>query len=110
MGNNQSGEGDGAAVDSSQPPVATTSPPAAEPSQSGQADAKVEDEITFANRNRQKTFNMKKGSMRFQKGMTLKANLAATLQGQVDVKNAVKLPDGEDINEWIAINSKARFA
>jgi hypothetical protein len=58
------------------------------------------------NRSKQKTFNMKKGSMRFQKGMTLKANLAATLQGGVDVKEAVKLPPDEDLNEWLAINSK----
>jgi MOB kinase activator 1 len=63
------------------------------------------DEEIFANRNRQKTFNVKKGSMRFQKGMTLKASLAATLQGQVDMREAVKLPSDQDLNEWLAINT-----
>jgi len=55
---------------------------------------------------RTRTINMKRGSIRFQKGMTIKANLSATLQGgQVDVRQSVKLPPEEDLNEWLAINT-----
>jgi len=32
---------------------------------------------------------------------------SATL-GSGNIKMAVQLPDGEDINEWIAVNSKSR--
>jgi MOB kinase activator 1 len=78
--------------------------PAAAPADAG--DHKIsESDVVFASRNKQKTFNMKKDSNRFQKGMTLKANLAATLGGQVDHKEAVKLPPNEDVNEWLAINT-----
>jgi len=55
-------------------------------------------------REKQRTFNIKKGSTRIQKGMSLKASLIATLQGNVDLAEAVKLPPGEDLNEWMAIN------
>lgn len=30
---------------------------------------------------------------------------AATL-GSGNLRNAVQLPDGEDLNEWVAVNSK----
>lgn len=62
-------------------------------------------DITFVNRNKQRTFNIKKDSSRLQKGKTLKANLAATLGGQINHKDAVKLPPQEDLNEWVAINT-----
>ncbi len=74
-------------------------------SSQSQSQPQPSDEQVFANRNRQKTFNVKKGSLRFQKGMTLKANLAATLQGQVDMREAVKLPHDQELNEWLAINT-----
>lgn len=32
---------------------------------------------------------------------------AATL-GSGNLRNAVALPDGEDLNEWVAVNSKYR--
>ena len=45
-----------------------------------------------------------RNTARVQKGLTLKADLAATLQGNVDMREAVKLPAGEDFNEWLAMN------
>jgi MOB kinase activator 1 len=53
--------------------------------------------------NKEKTFkpkkNIKEGSKRFE----LHKNLEATL-GSGDLRGAVKLPPGEDPNEWLAVN------
>ena len=37
------------------------------------------------------------------KGQTLHRHIQATL-GCADFKGAVQLPEGEDINEWLAVN------
>ena len=37
-------------------------------------------------------------------GQTIKATMRATLGGG-DILDTVKLPDGEDLNEWIAVNT-----
>ena len=37
-------------------------------------------------------------------GQTIKATMRATLGGG-DIQDTVKLPDGEDLNEWIAVNT-----
>ena len=72
--------------------------------ESGGDESKSEDvSVNYFNKN--KTFHMKRGTNRVKKGMTLKANLMATLGGQLDMKEAVKLPPDEDLNEWFAINS-----
>lgn len=76
----------------------------------GNCDSKPSDDATgivvSSRGKRSKTFKMKRDTARAQKGLTLKANLQATLGGQIDMKQAVKLPPAENLNEWIAINSK----
>ena len=37
-------------------------------------------------------------------GLTLKRHIDATL-GQGNIREAVKLPAGEDLNEWLAVNT-----
>ena len=37
-------------------------------------------------------------------GLTLKRHIEATL-GQGNIKEAVRLPPGEDLNEWLAVNT-----
>lgn len=37
-------------------------------------------------------------------GLTLKRHIDATL-GQGKVREAVRLPEGEDLNEWLAVNT-----
>lgn len=37
-------------------------------------------------------------------GLTLKRHIDATL-GQGNIKEAVRLPPGEDLNEWLAVNT-----
>lgn len=34
--------------------------------------------------------------------------MAAATLGAGDLKSAVMLPTGEDLNEWLAVNSKAK--
>jgi MOB kinase activator 1 len=63
------------------------------------------EELAVATRGRQRTLNIKRDSLRVQKGLTLKANLAATLGSEISHQDAVKLPPNEDLNEWLAINT-----
>ena len=41
---------------------------------------------------------------RILQGLTLKRHIDATL-GQGNIKEAVRLPPGEDLNEWLAVNT-----
>ncbi|XP_011093824.1 MOB kinase activator-like 1A [Sesamum indicum] len=52
----------------------------------------------------QKTFRPKKGSPSGSKGVQLKKHIDATL-GAGNLREAVKLPIGEDLNEWLAVNT-----
>ncbi|CAA0807151.1 MOB kinase activator-like 1A, partial [Striga hermonthica] len=52
----------------------------------------------------QKTFRAKKGSPSGSKGLQLKRHIDATL-GSGNLREAVKLPPGEDLNEWLAVNT-----
>ncbi|KAL0346753.1 UNVERIFIED_CONTAM: MOB kinase activator-like 1A [Sesamum calycinum] len=52
----------------------------------------------------QKTFRPKKGSPSGSKGVQLKKHVDATL-GSGNLREAVKLPTGEDLNEWLAVNT-----
>ncbi|KAL0308427.1 UNVERIFIED_CONTAM: MOB kinase activator-like 1A [Sesamum radiatum] len=52
----------------------------------------------------QKTFRPKKGSPSGSKGVQLKKHIDATL-GTGNLREAVKLPIGEDLNEWLAVNT-----
>jgi len=51
-----------------------------------------------------KTFRPKKNTPVGSKGLTLKRHIDATL-GQGNIKEAVRLPPGEDLNEWLAVNT-----
>ncbi|CAL8463084.1 g2618 [Coccomyxa elongata] len=51
-----------------------------------------------------KTFRPKKSTPMGSKGLTLKRHIDATL-GQGKVREAVRLPAGEDLNEWLAVNT-----
>ncbi|KAK9792022.1 hypothetical protein WJX73_002175 [Symbiochloris irregularis] len=51
-----------------------------------------------------KTFRPKKSLPVGSKGMTLKRHIEATL-GQGNIREAVRLPPGEDLNEWLAVNT-----
>lgn len=63
----------------------------------------------FAVFDRKKTFKEKKGyrqgTKRHNLHNTVKASMKATLGGMGDMKMTVQLPDGEDINEWFAVNT-----
>lgn len=63
-----------------------------------------DDSYSFWDRN--KTFKPAKdaGKGREKTHKTLQATMRATLGGG-ELKNAVKLPEGEDLNEWIAVNT-----
>ncbi|KAG8391311.1 hypothetical protein BUALT_Bualt01G0174700 [Buddleja alternifolia] len=56
----------------------------------------------------QKTFRPKKSAPSGSKGLQLKKHIDATL-GSGNLREAVRLPPGEDLNEWLAVNSKYRF-
>lgn len=58
----------------------------------------------FSNRSN-KTFKPKKNIPEGTHQYDLMKHAAATL-GSGNLRNAVQLPEGEDINEWIAVNSK----
>ena len=45
--------------------------------------------------------NIRSGALQ---GLTLKRHIDATL-GQGKVREAVRLPPGEDLNEWLAVNT-----
>ncbi|KAK6944753.1 MOB kinase activator family [Dillenia turbinata] len=53
----------------------------------------------------QKTFRPKKSAPSGSKGVQLQRHIDATL-GSGNLREAVRLPPGEDINEWLAVNSK----
>ncbi|CAL5229014.1 g12258 [Coccomyxa viridis] len=50
------------------------------------------------------TFRPRKNTPMGSKGLTLKRHIDATL-GQGKVREAVRLPPGEDLNEWLAVNT-----
>ncbi|KAG9458082.1 hypothetical protein H6P81_002590 [Aristolochia fimbriata] len=52
----------------------------------------------------QKTFRPKKNAPSGSKGQQLQRHIDATL-GSGNLREAVKLPPGEDINEWLAVNT-----
>lgn len=52
-----------------------------------------------------KTFKPKKNIPEGTHQYDLMKHAAATL-GSGNLRNAVALPDGEDLNEWVAVNSK----
>lgn len=53
----------------------------------------------------QKTFRPKKNAPSGSKGAQLQKHIDATL-GSGNLREAVRLPPGEDINEWLAVNSR----
>lgn len=53
-----------------------------------------------------KTFKPKKNIPEGTHQYDLMKHAAATL-GSGNLRNAVALPDGEDLNEWVAVNSKS---
>ncbi|KAG2576974.1 hypothetical protein PVAP13_6NG066500 [Panicum virgatum] len=52
----------------------------------------------------QKTFRPKKSAPSGSKGAQLRKHIDATL-GSGNLREAVRLPPGEDINEWLAVNT-----
>ncbi|XP_062211506.1 MOB kinase activator-like 1A isoform X1 [Phragmites australis] len=52
----------------------------------------------------QRTFRPKKSAPSGSKGMQLKRHIDATL-GSGNLREAVRLPIGEDLNEWLAVNT-----
>ncbi|XP_057506791.1 MOB kinase activator-like 1A [Actinidia eriantha] len=52
----------------------------------------------------QKTFRPKKSAPSGSKGAQLKQHIDATL-GSGNLREAVRLPPGEDLNEWLAVNT-----
>jgi len=70
----------------------------------GDADGKADDSYSFWDRN--KTFKpakqLPKGRSALHK--TIQATMKATLGGG-ELRQAVKLPEGEELNEWIAVNT-----
>ncbi|TVU46595.1 hypothetical protein EJB05_06138, partial [Eragrostis curvula] len=52
----------------------------------------------------QRTFRPKKSATSGNKGMQLKRHIDATL-GSGNLREAVRLPIGEDLNEWLAVNT-----
>ncbi|MES1907837.1 MAG: hypothetical protein MHM6MM_000877 [Cercozoa sp. M6MM] len=72
------------------------------------ADADLEEDEGWFDRN--KTFKPKRkihreGTQRDRLHKTMTASMKATLGGQGDMATTVKLPDGEDPNEWLAVNT-----
>lgn len=55
-----------------------------------------------------KTFKPKKNIPEGTHQYDLMKHAAATL-GSGNLRNAVALPDGEDLNEWVAVNSEYSF-
>ncbi|KAF9680399.1 hypothetical protein SADUNF_Sadunf06G0117200 [Salix dunnii] len=56
----------------------------------------------------QKTFRPKKNAPSGSRGAQLQKHIDATL-GSGNLREAVRLPPGEDINEWLAVNSRVFF-
>jgi len=66
----------------------------------------IDESYSFWDRN--KTFKPVKTTVptnRERLRQTLKATLKATLGGGDDLKSIVQVPEGEDVNEWIAVNT-----
>lgn len=60
--------------------------------------------------NKSKTFKPRKDVQEGSKQYQLKKYAESTL-GSGNLKQAVQLPEGEDLNEWLAVNSaKLRFS
>ncbi|KAL8128547.1 hypothetical protein V2J09_017702 [Rumex salicifolius] len=59
---------------------------------------------TFGNYRNQKTFRPKKNAPSGTKGAQLQKHIDATL-GSGNLREAVKLPPGEDLYEWLAVNN-----
>lgn len=60
----------------------------------------------FCSNRSNKTFKPKKNIPEGTHQYDLMKHAAATL-GSGNLRNAVQLPEGEDVNEWIAVNSKS---
>ena len=61
--------------------------------------------MSFFFSNKQKTFKPKKNIPEGTHQYDLMKHAAATL-GSGNLRLAVMLPEGEDLNEWVAVNSK----
>jgi hypothetical protein len=64
--------------------------------------------LNFPNshKNQPKTFKPIKGGNSESRKKEIYARIYSTLGAGVNVNDLVKLPEGEDLNEWLAINSK----
>jgi len=80
-------------------------PPPSQPGEEDeQASGAIEESYSFWDRN--KTFKPVRGGPGREKlRQTLRATLKATLGGGDDLKQVVVVPEGEDLNEWIAVNT-----
>jgi MOB kinase activator 1 len=76
-----------------------------QPGEDEQAAGAIEESYSFWDRN--KTFKpVRNGAGGREKlRQTLRATLKATLGGGDDLKSVVLVPEGEDVNEWIAVNT-----
>ncbi|KAG2540137.1 hypothetical protein PVAP13_9NG534500 [Panicum virgatum] len=82
--------------------LSLNSPAAAPQSSPGGSEEKMS---FFARGSRnQRTFRPKKSAPSGNKGMQLKRHIDATL-GSGNLREAVRLPIGEDLNEWLAVNT-----
>lgn len=61
--------------------------------------------VDFSGSRSSKTFKPKKNIPEGTHQYDLMKHAAATL-GSGNLRNAVALPDGEDLNEWVAVNSE----
>lgn len=64
--------------------------------------------MVYSGSRNNKTFKPKKHIPEGTHQYDLMKHAAATL-GSGDLRQAVALPDGEDLNEWVAVNSKFLF-
>ncbi|KAJ1296753.1 hypothetical protein BS78_01G326400 [Paspalum vaginatum] len=60
--------------------------------------------VSGSNKNNQRTFRPKRNASSREKGKQLKRHIDATL-GSGNLREAVRLPVGEDLNEWLAVNT-----
>jgi hypothetical protein len=63
----------------------------------------------FNSKGNKQTFKPTKQHDKGSKRYNLHKQAKATLGSGMHLKDAVKLPPGEDINEWLAVNSVSRF-
>jgi len=89
-----------------EPPVEDDGKSEAKSRESGSG-AAIDESYSFWDRNR--TFKPVRSTVqttnRERLRQTLKATLKATLGGGDDLKSVVQVPEGEDVNEWIAVNT-----